>query len=63
MALMGWSSAAMVTRYQQLSGTIRRDVAKQVGGLLWADAGPSSEHGIKANETKNETRRDAQPGR
>ncbi len=35
MALMGWSSAAMAKRYQHLIDTIRRDVAKQVGTLLW----------------------------
>jgi integrase len=35
MALMGWSSAAMAKRYQHLIDVIRRDVAKQVGGLLW----------------------------
>jgi integrase len=35
MALMGWSSAAMAKRYQHLIDSIRRDVAKQVGGLLW----------------------------
>ncbi len=35
MALMGWSSAAMAKRYQHLIDAIRRDVAKQVGGLLW----------------------------
>jgi integrase len=35
MALMGWSSASMAKRYQHLIDVIRRDVAKQVGGLLW----------------------------
>jgi integrase len=38
MAIMGWSSAAMAKRYQHLIDSIRRDVAKQIGGLLW-DAG------------------------
>lgn len=28
-------SAAMARRYQHLIDSIRRDVAKQVGGLLW----------------------------
>lgn len=37
MAIMGWSSAAMATRYQHVLDCIRRDVAKQVGGLLWAE--------------------------
>ena len=35
MAIMGWSSASMAKRYQHLIDSIRRDVAKQVGGLLW----------------------------
>jgi integrase len=35
MAIMGWSSAAMATRYQHVLDCIRQDVAKQVGGLLW----------------------------
>jgi integrase len=43
MALMGWSSAAMATRYQHLIDSIRRDVAKQVGGLLWEPDGPQPE--------------------
>ena len=38
MAIMGWSSAAMAKRYQHLIDSIRRDVAKQVGGLLWDSA-------------------------
>lgn len=35
MAIMGWSSVSMAKRYQHLIGSIRQDVAKQVGGLLW----------------------------
>jgi integrase len=35
MAIMGWSSATMARRYQHLIDSIRRDVAEQVGGLLW----------------------------
>jgi integrase len=45
MALMGWSSAAMATRYQHLIDSIRRDVAKQVGGLLWDAANGESDDG------------------
>jgi integrase len=37
MAIMGWSSAAMAKRYQHLIDSIQRDVAKQVGSLLWKD--------------------------
>jgi hypothetical protein len=36
MAIMGWSSAAMAKRYQHILDSIRRDVASQVGGLLWS---------------------------
>lgn len=45
MAIMGWSSAAMAKRYQHLIDSIRQDVAKQVGGLLWQ----ISEDGFKDN--------------
>lgn len=37
MAIMGWSSAAMAVRYQHVLDTIRKDVADQVGGLLWSN--------------------------
>jgi integrase len=63
MALMGWSSAAMAKHYQHLIDTIRRDVAKQVGGLLRDADDASAEHVARANETTNETRPDAEPGR
>jgi len=35
MGLMGWSNSSMTTRYQHLTPELRRDVAEQVGGLLW----------------------------
>lgn len=35
MAIMGWSNTAMAARYQHIVAAIRRDVATQVGGLLW----------------------------
>jgi len=38
MGVMGWSNTAMAARYQHLTATIRQDVAKQVGGLLWQPA-------------------------
>jgi hypothetical protein len=34
-AIMGWSSAAMATRSQHVLDCIRRDVATQMGALLW----------------------------
>ncbi len=37
MGIMGWSSTAMAARYQHVTDPIRRTVADQVGGLLWAD--------------------------
>jgi integrase len=53
MAIMGWSSAAMAKRYQHLIDSIRRDVAKQVGKLLWAaeenPPGGSVPVGLKRN--------------
>ncbi|WP_441251479.1 tyrosine-type recombinase/integrase [Kitasatospora sp. McL0602] len=35
MEIMGWSSSAMTRRYQHVTARIRRDVAKQIGGLIW----------------------------
>ena len=35
MAIMGWSSAEMAARYQQVLDSIRKGVADQIGGLLW----------------------------
>ncbi len=35
MGIMGWSDSGMARRYQHLTAQIRRDIAKQVGGLLW----------------------------
>ncbi len=35
MDLMGWSHTSMTLRYQHLSGQVRRDIAEQLGGLLW----------------------------
>jgi len=47
MGIMGWSSTSMAARYQHVTDPIRRDVARRVGGLLFA--------GRAANETTNET--------
>ena len=35
MAVMGWSSTAMAARHQHVVAAVRRDLAVQVGGLLW----------------------------
>jgi integrase len=41
MGIMGWSDSGMARRYQHLTAQIRRDIAKQVGGLLWEpESGP-----------------------
>jgi hypothetical protein len=42
MGIMGWSSTAMAARYQHMTDPIRRDIAKRVGGLLWAAPGPDT---------------------
>ena len=49
MAIMGWSSAAMAKRYQHIFDSIRRDVASQVGELLWEP--PAGETDSIENET------------
>jgi integrase len=43
MQIMGWSSTAMAARYQHVTSSIRRDVAKQVGGLIWEVAKAADE--------------------
>jgi integrase len=43
MAIMGWSSAAMAARYQHVLDSIRKGVADQVGGLLWASTADGEE--------------------
>jgi integrase len=45
MAIMGWSNTAMAARYQHIIAAIRRDVATQVGGLLWKPAEESGPAG------------------
>ena len=37
MGIMGWSSTTMAARCQHVTDPIRRTVADQVSGLLWAD--------------------------
>jgi integrase len=47
MSVMGWASTSMAARYQHVGAEIRRQVAQQVGSLLWSatepDAGSTSE--------------------
>lgn len=32
---MGWSASSMAARYQHLTGEVRHDIAKRIGGLIW----------------------------
>lgn len=41
MAIMGWASTGMASRYQHVTDGIRHTVAEQVDGLLWG--GPSAD--------------------
>ncbi|WP_432980979.1 tyrosine-type recombinase/integrase [Dactylosporangium sp. CA-233914] len=36
MGIMGWSNSSMASRYQHITGQVRRDIAARVGGLIWA---------------------------
>lgn len=42
MDMMGWSSSAMVKRYQHITAPVRMDIAARVGGLLWAQSQPET---------------------
>jgi integrase len=44
MGIMGWATTGMAARYQHVTDSIRSDVAKRVGGLIWkpADTGEGS---------------------
>jgi integrase len=53
MGVMGWSSTAMAARYQHMTDPIRRDIAKRVGGLLWA-VSEDNESGQRGNEPDDE---------
>lgn len=35
MGLMGWSTTAMAARYQHMVDAVRKDIARQVDGLIW----------------------------
>ncbi|WP_369183667.1 tyrosine-type recombinase/integrase [Streptomyces sp. Y1] len=53
MQIMGWSSTAMTHRYQHVTARIRRDVAMQIGGLIWEvakDSGDSEQGGPDGSE-------------
>ncbi|MDM4783215.1 MULTISPECIES: site-specific integrase [unclassified Micromonospora] len=43
MGIMGWSNSAMAARYQHLTTQVRRDIARQVGGLLWSSSTTNAE--------------------
>jgi integrase len=44
MAIMGWPSATMATRYQHILDSILKGVAGQIGSLLWDDPANDKEH-------------------
>jgi integrase len=54
MHVMGWSQAAMTTRYQHVPDEVRRGIAAQLGGLLWGrqsdreEAGKEDSDGVSA---------------
>lgn len=47
MDIMGWSSSAMAKRYQHITATVRRDVARRLDGLIWdrPSDGDDDDHG------------------
>lgn len=51
MAVLGWSTTAMVSRYAHVTAQIHRDVAVQLDGLLWA-----------SNRDQQSTGEDGEPG-
>ena len=53
MTIMGWSSAAMASRYQRVLDCIRKDVAKQVGELLWNERKSSADNAGLVNDHRN----------
>ncbi len=46
--IMGWSDGSMAMRYQHITAEIRKDIAKRVGGLLWATGEEDQEGGPMA---------------
>lgn len=61
MALMGWSSSAMVARYQHMIDPIRTQVAEQVGGLIW-EVAKESKDGKKTRRKGKHKRSREGPG-
>jgi integrase len=43
LGLMGWSNPAVARNYQHITAAVRDDVAKRLGGLLWANDGPPND--------------------
>ncbi|MFF2185454.1 tyrosine-type recombinase/integrase [Streptomyces sp. NPDC058155] len=50
MQIMGWSSTAMATRYQHVTGGILADLAQRVGGLIWEVAKTADEGGPEGSK-------------
>ncbi|MFG3557458.1 hypothetical protein ACGGAQ_24040 [Micromonospora sp. NPDC047557] len=51
MGIMGWSNSAVAVRYQHMADQVRRDIAQQLGGLLWGD--PPRRTGEAGHERPN----------
>jgi len=45
MGIMGWSNPDMAKRYQHITDEVRTDIAKQVGGLIWAPPNARTDEG------------------
>jgi hypothetical protein len=43
MEIMGWSEASMASRYMHVPDELKKDIAGQVGGLLWRPADDPSD--------------------
>lgn len=42
MGIMGWSNTGMAARYQHITAPVRREVARQMDGLLWPQGPPGT---------------------
>ncbi len=45
MGIMGWATTGMAARYQHVTDTIRADIAKRVGRLIWKQAEEATKQG------------------
>jgi integrase len=45
MDMMGWSNTAMAKRYQHITASVRKDVARRLDGLIWDQAADDDDQG------------------